>query len=115
MLFALGGKVSAAAAAAGKGKQQQGGKLGEGEGDKEEEEEREKEMELERFDRKVWRAQVEMVRAMGRELGGWGVPGFCEGVGGRGEVGRGLRGRVVGLLEDLCGGEEEGGEMMMRG
>ena len=70
-------------------------------------EEEEKRRELERFDGKVWKAQVEMVRAMGRDLAGLGVPGFGEGWRGSEEEGRVLRGRMVGLLEDLCGGEEE--------
>ena len=104
MLSALGGKVSSSSSSSAAGKGRGGKHL-----DAEEEEEREMEMEMERFDGKVWKAQVEMVRAMGRELGGWGVPGFGEGFGGSEEEGRVLRGRVVGLLEDLCGGEEEGG------
>ena len=102
MLSALGGKVSTA------GKVGQGGK-DEGE-DGEGREEEEKRRELERFDRKVWKAQTEMVRSMGRDLGNLGVPGFVGEVWKEGEEeGRVLRGRVVGLLEDLCKGEGEGG------
>lgn len=115
MLAALGGKVSSSSssARAGAGKGGDGGKDGNGRdnanGDsgKGKKEEEEKRKELERFDKKVWKAQVEMVRAMGRDLANLGVPGFGEGWKGGEEEGRLLRGRVVGLLEDLCGGEEE--------
>lgn len=67
-------------------------------------EEEDKEREIERFDRKVWKAQTEMVKAMGKDLGKLGVPGFGDGFKGGEEEGRVLRGRVVELLEDLCRG-----------
>ena len=105
VLAALGGKVS------GKGSGMGGvggGALGQG-GNEGEEGEEEKRKELERFDKKVWKAQTEMVKAMGKDLGKLGVPGFVgEGWKGGEEEGRVLRGKVVGLLEDLCGGEVEG-------
>ena len=97
--------------AAGKGADAGGtGETGKGGCGKEDGEEEEKRREVERFDKKVWKAQCEMVRAMGRDLGGLGVPGFGEGWRGGEEEGRVLRGRMVGLLEDLVGGEEDGGK-----
>ena len=66
------------------------------------------EEELRGYDCKVYRAQVEMGKAAERELAGLGVPFFGVGGEGREEELRALRGRVVGFLEDLCGGEEEG-------
>ena len=69
------------------------------------------EQELRLFDRKVWKAQKEMVGAAERELGRLGVPFFGGDAerweGGKEELGE-LRGKVLGLLEDLCG-EDEGG------
>lgn len=69
------------------------------------------EQELRLFDRKVWKAQKEMVAAAEKELGRWGVPFFGGGgerwEGGQEELGE-LRGKVLGLLNDLCG-EDEGG------
>lgn len=66
------------------------------------------EQELRLFDRKVWKAQKEMVAAAERELGRLGVPFF-----GR-ERSEGsqeeLRGKVLGLLNDLCG-EDEGNQV----
>ena len=109
MLAALGGKVSSSSGGEKSrdgGEGRDGGDGGKGNGEEEEEEKRK---ELERFDKKVWKAQVAMVKAMGRNLGGLGVPGFGEGWRGSEEEGRVLRGRMVGLLEDLCGGEGEGG------
>ena len=75
-----------------------------------------KEEELRMYDRKVWRAQREMVEAAERELGRLGVPFFkgedggsrWEGEEGREEKLRGLRGEVAKLLGDLCGREGEG-------
>ena len=68
-----------------------------------------KEEELMAFDRKVWRAQEEMGRGAERELGRLGVPFFGGGKG-KGEGGReglgDLRGRMLQLLDDLCGGDE---------
>ena len=75
--------------------------------------------EMELYDRKVHKACGEMVAATGRELRRLEVPFFCtleglvggEGDGKRkgrvseGEMGE-LRGRMMVLLEDLCGGEE---------
>ena len=63
------------------------------------------EEELAVYDRKVHRAQREMIGATEKELRGLGVPGFGEGEA-EGEEGKTLRGRVLGLLEDLCGVEE---------
>ena len=74
------------------------------------------ERELAVFDAKVYRAWREMRDAAGRELGEMGVPFFCLGkgvIGGvemeEGEL-EGLRGRILVLLEDYCGGGEGGGK-----
>lgn len=94
-----------------------GGKQGEGYAGEEE-----TKRELRLYDRKVWKAYGEMVRATERELAKLGIPFFCieeglvekgrqggagggEGKGGEGKVGEkeleALKGRMVGLLEDL--------------
>lgn len=80
---------------------------------------------MKNYDRKVHKACVEMGEASSKELGKLGVPFFCiapalvsergdgraegkrRGTVSREELGV-LRGRMVGLLEDLCGGEEDG-------
>jgi len=69
------------------------------------------EKELEIFDRKVWRACGEMVEATRRELGRLEVPFFCVegGLVGEGELRR-LQGKMLELLEDLCGEERQEGE-----
>jgi len=69
------------------------------------------EKELEIFDRKVWRACGEMVEATRRELGRLEVPFFCVegGLVGEGELRR-LQGKILELLEDLCGEERQEGE-----
>ena len=68
-----------------------------------------KEEELKVYDRKIWRAQREMVAAAERELEKLGVPFFEAEVGRRWEGKEkeleGLQGRVLGLLDDLCGEE----------
>lgn len=68
------------------------------------------EKELEIFDKKVYRACKQMVASTTQELGKLEVPFFCTKVGSMGEeeLGR-LRGKMLELLEDLCG-EEEGGK-----
>ncbi|KAG8529933.1 uncharacterized protein KY384_005414 [Bacidia gigantensis] len=96
VLAAVGGKVSSSADGGGGAQQALT------------DEDKEKEMRL--YERKVWKAQSEMVRATEKELAGLHVPFFGEdvGVSWKGKEGelRDLKGRVVGLLEDLCGEDE---------
>ncbi|TGZ84081.1 hypothetical protein EX30DRAFT_362035 [Ascodesmis nigricans] len=83
-----------------------GGGGGDDAGEDEEKMQREAEEELRKFDRKVMGRAEEMVAAMRRELGQMGVPGFVgvEMVGGERD-----RREIIEFLEDLAGGEEEGG------
>jgi len=70
--------------------------------------EMEAEQELRLFERKVWKAQGDMVRDAERELAGVGVPFFGECAVEEEEELAVLRGKVLGLLEDLFAGEEGG-------
>lgn len=67
--------------------------------------------ELARFDREITRRCTDLIKEMGRELERLGVPLFCSGVefSVDEEVVRGWRARVVELLEDLCGDDNDGG------
>ena len=75
VLLAIGGKVSSRPGKKGLRAGGEDGGVG-GDADRDGEAEKEAADELKMYDRKVHRACVDMVKAMGKELGGLGVPFF---------------------------------------